>query len=126
MRKKVAWNFTRPNGGVVAFNVDSLADFMLATGEFFDPITRIPFSDDSLREIDLAVTKAGLQKGSVLEAKNNPQNYAESRFRRDALEGLERCAGEVVAEMLTLVEMNDPHLAQMQLLMASLPAFADY
>ena len=110
----------------MAFNVDSLADFMLATGEFFDPITRLPFSDDNLREIDLCVTRAGLQKGSVLAAKNNPQNYAESRFRRDALEGLERCAGEVVAEMLTLVETNDPHLAQMQLLMASLPAFADY
>jgi hypothetical protein len=39
----------------VVFNVESLVDFILASGDFSDPETRIPFSDDDLRDIDETV-----------------------------------------------------------------------
>jgi hypothetical protein len=42
--------------------------------------------------------------------------YADKHFVRDALLGLERCAGEVVTEMLTIVEECDPDEAEMRLL----------
>jgi hypothetical protein len=59
-----------------------------------------------------------LNKESVYAAKkNNAQLYADKHFRRDALQGLERCAGEVVSEMLQLIEHADPEEAQMKLLM---------
>lgn len=57
--------------------------------------------------------------------KNNSQLYAEKHFKRDALQGLERCAGEIISEMLQLIEDSDPEEAQMKLLMADFPAFAD-
>lgn len=41
------------------------------------------------------------------------------------MQGLERCAGEIVSEMLQLIEDSDPEEAQMRLLMTEFPAFAD-
>lgn len=132
LKKKGIFKFFRPNGGVVAFNSDSLADFMISTGDFHDPETRIPFSDDNLREIDEICAKSSRRsKGavksrpSVLEAKRNPQAYAEARLHRDALEGLERCAGDVIADMLNVIETSDPDDAQIRLVGHELPIFAD-
>jgi hypothetical protein len=54
--------------------------------------------------------------------KNNAQIYADKHFRRDALQGLERCAGEIISEMLQLIEEFDPEEAQMKLLMTGTSA----
>lgn len=122
----MSWIFKRPNGSEVVFNLDTLIDFMLASGDFTDPETRIPFADSQLDEIDKFATKLGLIKKSVLDAKNNPQSYIESKFRRDGLQGLERCAGEVVTDILNIIETTDPDDAQMRLLLNELPLFSDY
>ena len=42
-------------GSAIVFNVESLVDFILATGDFSDPETRLPFSDQDLTEIDALV-----------------------------------------------------------------------
>lgn len=92
--RKDPFLFIRPNGTLVAYNVESLVDYLLATGEFYDPETRLPFSDSDLKTIDLYANKAGLTKKSVYEAKvNAAQLFADVRFRRDALVGwcLIRC-----------------------------------
>ena len=58
-----------------------------------------------------------LQKPSVLELKNNPQAFVDYKFRRDALLGLERCAGEVITDILNLIETGDPDEAQMRIVL---------
>ena len=89
LRRKGVWKFSRPNGGVVAFNSDTLADFMLTSGDFHDPETRIPFTEEQLREIDAicakSLKKGAKQRRSLVDAMRNPQVYAEVRERRDAL-----------------------------------------
>eukprot|EP01036_Dinobryon_divergens_P031719 gene31719-41170_t len=124
--KKHVFKFSRPNGTVVRFNIESLVDYLLVSGDFNDPETRIQFSDENLKEIDAIAKTAGLTKASVFEAKKNTNAYTESRFRRDALLGLERCAGEVITDMLEIVETFDPDEAQMQLAMREFPSFLDY
>lgn len=137
---KHVYEFVRPNGSCSRFNVESLVDYLIASGDFVDPESRLPFSDDDLRNIDKSAEKAGLKKKSVFAAKNSPENiarYADLTFRRDALLGLERyeyvkfrvyliliihltvrrCAGEVVTEMLYIVEECNPDEAEMRLLM---------
>jgi len=126
---KHVFEYVRPNGTSTHFNIESLVDYLLATGDFIDPESRIPFSDNDLRMIDQSAEKAGLKKKSVLAAKTSPENiafYADLNFRRDALLGLERCAGEVVTEMLFIVEECDPDEAEMRLLVQEFPAFAGY
>ena len=126
IKKKISWKYTRPNGNQVLFNLDSLIDFMHSTGDFTDPETRILFSDSELEEIDELATKAKLGRRSVLQAKHNPQAYAELKFRRDALQGLDRLAGEVITDILRIIETCDPEEAQMRLLIRELPMFSDY
>lgn len=125
-KNEKCFKFVRPNGTTVRFSIEPLVDYLLSSGDFSDPETRIPFSDDNLKEIDTIAEKAGLKKDSVYEAKSNTHNYSEQKFRRDALLGLERCAGEVVTEMLQTVESYEPDDAQMQLVMRDFPTFMDY
>lgn len=56
IEKKNVFHFVRPNGTVVRFNIASLVDYLLASGDFTDPETRIPFSDENLAEIDEIVS----------------------------------------------------------------------
>ena len=125
------WKYSRQSSGsTVAFNVDTLVDYLISTGDFSDPETRIPFTDDELKAIDSVAQEGKLNKPSVYAASYDPvqhQRYIDANFRRDALEGLERCAGEVVADILNLIERPaDPDAAQLHLMMVELPAFADY
>lgn len=52
IEKKNVFHYTRPNGTVVRFNIASLVDYLLTSGDFSDPETRIPFSDENLKEMD--------------------------------------------------------------------------
>ena len=55
LRKKLMLFFNRFVGSAIVFNIESLVDFILATGDFSDPETRLPFSDQDLTEIDALV-----------------------------------------------------------------------
>lgn len=125
-RNAKTFKFSRPNGTVVQFNVATLVDYLLATGDFTDPETRIPFTDKDLQDIDALGVELGLDKSSVYAATRNVNGYSEAKFRRDALLALERCAGEVIADMLQIVENYDPDEAQMELAMNEFPVFLDY
>lgn len=121
------------SGSCIAFNVESLVDYCVATGNFTDPITRLPFSDTDLKNIDAQAVRCGYtDKQSLYEAKrrqlhrvvtpaansgtgtldtasttgdsNVLVSYEDERFQRDALLGLERLAGDTAAEMLTIAE----------------------
>jgi hypothetical protein len=53
---KNVFTFVRPNGSFTRFNVESLVDYMLETGDFTDPASRLSFSDDDLKMIDNLVS----------------------------------------------------------------------
>ena len=122
-----AFEYVRPNGTIALFNIDSLVDYMLSTGDFCDPETRIPFDNSVLQAIDAHGKKQGLKKPSVLARCRDPQAYNDMMFRRDALLGLERTAGEVVSDILDIIEnAEDVEEAQMCLFMREFPLFSDY
>jgi hypothetical protein len=124
--KNTVFQFTRPNGKVVQYNVKTLASYMLHTGNFCEPETRIAFSDDDLKRVDGMTSVIGLKIGSVLEAKRKPQQFMDMHFRRDALLGLEGCCGELVVEMLQVIEEeSDFEEGEMRLLMSIFPLFGD-
>ena len=63
--KKHTFKFARTKDIGVLFNVDSLVDWCLSTGDFSDPETRIPFSDEDLKEIDKAVDRISFTASSL-------------------------------------------------------------
>jgi len=92
-----------PRSRTVSYRAESLIDYMLATGSFAEPETRLAFSDEDLARIDELGAKLG--KPSVLEAKaSGGPRYREAAEKRSAFDGLERCAGEVVYQMVRAVE----------------------
>ncbi|OWZ07488.1 hypothetical protein PHMEG_00020113 [Phytophthora megakarya] len=119
------FEFTRRNGSVVIYNVDSLVQYILATGDFSEPETRIPFSDEDLRQIDVEASKAKLNENSVVDAKKNKHIFEEQKVKRDGILGLERCASEYVNKMLEIIESDDPEEGEMLLIMSVFPSFSD-
>jgi len=125
---KHRFQFVRPNGKVIQYNLESLIDYFLTTGDFHEPETRLNFTEADLQRIDELAKEFGLDKPSVLDAKMNVKIFTEKRFQRDALLGLERYASELITEMMELIETDDPDLAEegeMKLVMAILPIFSD-
>lgn len=102
-------------------------DYLLASGDFREPETRIPFTDADLASLDACGRQLELGRPSVLQAKNSDAAvYAENNSRADLLAGVEGYLGEVCVEMMKLVEDPDldPEEAQMQLVLSMFPTFA--
>ncbi|GLE01635.1 hypothetical protein PINS_up010469 [Pythium insidiosum] len=118
------FEFVRRNGSVVVYNVDTLVQYILATGDFSEPETRIPFTDEDLRRIDAEAKRAKLDERSVLEAKYNKHVFDEQKVKRDGLLGLERCAGEYVTKMLGVVEDEDAEEGEIELITVLFPSFS--
>ena len=144
------YTYNRPNGTSIKYNVDSLIDYMLSTGDFSEPESRIAFTDEELLEMDSIAKQAKLGRSSVHEAKKCPEKYKERRLSQDALFGVECILGEIVAEMLHLIEcvslgeilsliaggvndedvdedeVMDPEEAQLKLILVLFPAFVEH
>lgn len=120
------FSFHRGNG-IAKIDAGHLIDYILSTGDYSDPESRIPFDDAALRKLDEIGSKIG--KPSVMKARTELQaKFAERQFLRDAMCGLERICGESVSQMFDLVEqVNEDCLsideAQLQLLTYVIPEF---
>uniref|UniRef100_A0A7S3PKL8 Uncharacterized protein n=2 Tax=Sar TaxID=2698737 RepID=A0A7S3PKL8_9STRA len=128
---KHVFTFKRPYGKEAQFDAGTLVDYILASGDFLEPESRIPFSPNDMKRLDNLVRKAGLNKGSVYEAIRDKERYTERKVSQDALLALERCIGEVVSEMLSIIDAvcdltADPETAETQLLLNVFPVFAHY
>lgn len=120
--------FTFRRGSTIArIDASALIDYILSTGDYADPESRIPFDDCALARLDQL--GAALGKPSVLKARSELQSkYTERQFLRDALCGLERVCGESVSQMFDLVEQVNEDVesmddAQVQLLTFIIPEF---
>ncbi|CAM9555658.1 unnamed protein product [Choristocarpus tenellus] len=122
---KHQYMFVRPNGMRVMYNLDSLVDYFLSTGDFTEPLTRLPFTDKALSDIDTKVAAAGLCKPSVLEAKQQPERFSAQKFQQEALVGLERMTSELVTGMLRVVEEFDREEGEIHLVAELFPPFKD-
>ena len=117
--------FTRPNGSVVHLDVASIVDYLLHTGDFRDPESRLPFDDASLARLDALAADMDLGKPSVVAAKRDARRYADAREMRDGLRGVEGMLSDVCSDMMQVVEHCDGESGEMQLLMAAFPAFTE-
>jgi hypothetical protein len=98
-----AFLLRRRDGSQTAYNTSSLIDYILSSNDFTDPVTRIPYSLEDLAALDALAESTTLTRPSVLKAKQNPDVVKQhnDNFRREALTGLDRCAGESVSDMVS-------------------------
>lgn len=124
----VRYEFVRPNGTKQVFRAESLIDYMLATCKFHDPETRIEFTDDQLKELD--VLGAQLGKSSVYEAKIDGA-WLKQKLEddADAFNGVERCCGDYVYRMLRIIERtkkDNANKGEMELVAKCFPHYRHY
>eukprot|EP00612_Vaucheria_litorea_P000211 CAMPEP_0171452770 /NCGR_PEP_ID=MMETSP0945-20130129/744_1 /TAXON_ID=109269 /ORGANISM="Vaucheria litorea, Strain CCMP2940" /LENGTH=292 /DNA_ID=CAMNT_0011977501 /DNA_START=610 /DNA_END=1488 /DNA_ORIENTATION=- len=103
------------------YNVESLVQYLVHSGDFYEPITRIPFTWNQVEELDNLASLAGVKtKMSLVDAWNASRNlegscYQLEKDRREMLLGCDRCLGEIISEMLNAIEGENAELGQMQL-----------
>lgn len=96
----------KPKGSsyFVYYNLESLLDYLLQTGDFRDPKTREPYLDETLRSIDSYRKKLGIKSKSVYLASQNRSTYKKKKDHEDDIMVLERCIDEVVSSITTIME----------------------
>lgn len=93
------------SGSVVRYDAPGLAAYLVASGDFIEPTTRQALSDEQLLTLDALAVPFGAP--SAFAAKRDRQaHYAAAKEQRDLVEGLERCLGEVVVEMVDQVDQT--------------------
>jgi hypothetical protein len=115
--------FVRPGGSTQVYNVESLVDYMLSSGTFEEPISRIAFSDDELVHLDETMIRAGLKRTSLVEAKKDTVKYTSQKQAQNLSFGIDRMLGDIVAKMMTIVESPDSEDGQMELVINLFPEF---
>jgi hypothetical protein len=102
-----------------------LVDYLLCSGHFVEPETRLPFSDADLARLDGQIKLNKLEKPSVLQAKNG-KDWEGIHFRDTALQGLDRVIGEIMTRLLALIEAPEPVPNMQMHMLNELHAIADY
>ena len=101
----------RPKGSsnFVYYNLECLIDYLLTTGDFRDPKTREPYTDETLKSIDKYRCKVGIKCKSVYNASQNRNFYKRKRDHEDDIMVLERCIDEVVSSIRGIMEDDRTH-----------------
>ena len=97
----------------MTYNASALADYLRATGNWTDPVTRTPILEAELRHLDKLVpgtpTLLGMHSGEGLAARKD------SADRQSMLEGLDRMTGDIVATIVRTVETESGEPGQLRL-----------
>ena len=81
----------------------SLIDYVLATGDYSDPETRQPLSEDILQMLDVFCKRLG--KRSILEAREGlAEELKSNREKMEAVSSLESIIGNCVTELYDALE----------------------
>ena len=95
--------------------MDSFLRYLHTTGDFIDPVTRLPLERDDIERIDIMKQKSNLTSfyPSMIELydkkhNNNNNNNSNDKSnliqRRQELQSMEACLGEIITDMLKLIE----------------------
>jgi len=122
---KLRFIYSRPNGLQVEYSIESLADYLLCSGHFVEPETRLPFTDADLARLDEQLKQNKFEKPSVLNAKLF-RDWENIHFRDSALQGLDRVIGEIMTRLLAMIEAPEPVPNMQMNLLNELHTIADY
>jgi hypothetical protein len=120
---KWTWGFRLPGKdgagsactAVVRYNVKSLVEYLMASGDFTEPTARVPFSLAQIVELEDVARRAGVcevMEGSGLLSAWRDKDKRGGRFHQqrtfhEMLIGADRCLGETVCDMRAAIECED-------------------
>jgi hypothetical protein len=93
------------DSATVRYNVSSICEYLLLSGNFVEPTSRKAFTIDDMRQLDKLAKRAKLTLPSLQAAFCSPQKFESKAQAQLMLDGLDRCVGEVVSEMMKCIEL---------------------
>jgi hypothetical protein len=98
------------NNKFIYYNLGSLVNYLLTTGDFRDPKTREEYSDSVIMSIDKEVVKNNIPLQnpfkSVLKASKNKKYYIKKKDIEDTILVLERCLDDIIGSMRSVLEQQ--------------------
>lgn len=120
------FEFHISDSATVRYNLSSICEYLLTSGNFTEPTSRKALTIEDVRRLDQQAKSAGLELPKTIEsAFQSPDHYKAKNQMQVMLEGLDRCVGEVVCEMLACIE-NCRHIEEGQILLLGLSAQFDF
>jgi len=102
--------FVTPSGTCIHYNLESFVNYVNATRDFSDPVTRYPLELEDLKRIDQRVEDAGLILPSLVELFQNKSEYFLSKNNHsNELRSMEACLGELINDMMKTIEKRRTH-----------------
>jgi len=100
------FTFVTPEGNSITYNVKSLVEYISSSGDFRDPVTRLPLSPEDAANIDKQVAEVdSCQHLSTLKSiRENAHFYCVEMQKMEECQNFETCLGEMIVDMLELVE----------------------
>ena len=98
--------FYTPDGHSIKYDTGTIANYFLRTGNFVDPVSRIIWGEDDIYRLEQALVSAKIYMNpNILTGMKTKliNTVAESESKYYIL-SLESCLGEMVSDLLTLVE----------------------
>lgn len=100
------FTFVTPHGKEIKYNIESLVEYIASSGDFRDPVTRVPLSPDDILAIDeqIAADEACQHLSSLKSIRENAHVYCIEKQKQEECQNLETCLGEMVVDMLEIIQ----------------------
>ena len=100
------FTFITPHGHDIKYNIESLVQYIDSSGDFRDPVSRYPFSSDDIMNIDQKINDNEdlTHLPSLKNIRENSHQYCVQKQKKEECQNLEACLGELVVEMLDIIE----------------------
>ena len=108
------WVFKVNKNKFVYYNLKPLVEYLLSSGNFRDPMTRVPFSKENLLSIDKTVKSLKMKYKSVLKFKNNPDFYRRKKIREETINTYSDQIREIISLIRDKIE-DMPRVSQLDM-----------
>jgi hypothetical protein len=119
-------NKSRNHTSFIYYNLEPLVNYLLQSGDFRDPKTREPYTEETLKAIDICKTKNKIKGKSIFKSSLNKTIYRRKREREEDLVVLERCIDEVVSSIRITLETEQINDSTITLNSFHFPTFHRY
>jgi len=117
---------SRSGTSFIYYNLVPLIEYLLSSGDFRDPKTREPYTEETLKSIDNFKLKMKLKMKSVYKASINKTLYRKKKDIEEELTVLERCIDEVVSSIRIALETEQHNDSTVTLNSFHFPTFHRY
>ena len=107
---KYTFTFETPGGNKIKYNLHSVTTYFLHTGKFIDPVSRVQWSEKDIADLQEMVLYFGIEFPNILSRmRSKSLDETKNKENKSYLLSLEAALGQIIADILKIVESNYNH-----------------